>query len=787
MCTKALHALGLRSREELAEEVARSDRAAISTYRNDEGTEFNEAYYAFWRRYLKVRKVAEEIGLTYNEIEEARRRAERGVPFSQYGEVNIFLEYAEWWTRNLESHRPHLGAIEKCGQECAHCFRARSDIPINERLRMLSRCAPIFARLRGVTGLGAYVVYKAVEETVQAETERGSDVDINLAQRVLGLILGAGQADHSVFVSDADARISGLPAGVSETLAKAEKERTYAACEAVRREIEKAIPSGKVDLAKKSREAATLIPATESLVRLTLACASENLDRGMAEKAQELWSVGFSASEMLKAHLTGTKRLLGTKIGAAVRHAWPATAAAPFSGRMCGGLESRGTTQTAVHRQCLRVGPNDLGKWAHVKARDIGRVTGKDKSLSEHPSFPSTAKFVVLSFRFIGDDLVAFIDGSIGRFLYGDNFADYGYTPDKVLPEPLLCPLIVRSGVKQQIVQAVELLHEAARCRETAAKAFAVQVQELSRLVAIDEICRVLEKHCKKAGWAASELGLIVIPDGVLHAVPWSFLRPNSTDSGALLYRFGSVSTCMSLLVLKWSLMSHLYRGLPNLRREHPRCVFIGAPSTSVVPGAPYLAGVPREWQALRETFGPENTLAFGDGAAADTRATVDNIATYHRDCEVFWFAGHGVYEEGGALTIAGLRLPTMGLVLPDAVLHCATFYAGEPWNFNSSWVIVLNACLLGQLLEAGTEMTGLLAGLHLVGSVSVVCCLWEVNDGIAVEFAREFSRRLIRAYPTSSDERPFGRGFAFADTLRTLLKRHREVDLACYVFSGVP
>jgi hypothetical protein len=64
------------SREQLAEELVYFRTQSLSTFRNDEGTEYDDRYCAFWKQLRALEAKAREVSLTAHELADARARVE---------------------------------------------------------------------------------------------------------------------------------------------------------------------------------------------------------------------------------------------------------------------------------------------------------------------------------------------------------------------------------------------------------------------------------------------------------------------------------------------------------------------------------------------------------------------------------------------------------------------------------------------------------------------------------------------------------------------------------------
>lgn len=780
------------SRKVLAEELVKARRASMNEYRNDEGTVFDDNYYKFWERYKDIESQVKNEGLQDWEIEEARKRIKLGVPAGTYGEDNIFLPNVEWLTRILNLRRIHLGAADDCIKEWANNFRISTEIPINERIQMLWDCRGIILLLRRkINHISLYPLAKTVSDALKDALAKGDQVELTKVRDIFDLFddnkindLDLEYYLEQLAKSQGDFSPYGHQEVIKEALSKAEKLRTFDECEKVRVAIEKAFPQEKEDILKETLFVEKLVELAQRLIQLALDIGTVYSTEGDIEQAQKLWVVAQSTSEMLRFRWTGRFYLLVNRAGKPVRHEWPRRNAEPLiHGEYI--EQSNFLKSIEERRQCRKASSELFSKWLYMKPLDVGKIIGSDEDYTGITSRPSLEKFIVLYYHIINDDLVVYIHNRIDRFIYGDNFSDFGYSWDKVLPDPLLCAPLIKRNVSQKIINAVQRLHILASEKKDVNKEFSETLNLLSELLSIHDVDTIIASHCINKNFRKEDILIIIVPDGPLYRIPFSFLRASNGEP--LFQTYAAISSTFSLLSLKWQLMSYLQRCLPYLPDNPPRCVFVGVPETTVDSRFPSLPGVIKEWKNLITIFGNEHLFALGGPLLGSIDATINNIATYHRDAEIFWYSGHGIEENESQLTVGGLELPHMGLVLPNEVLTSDFFYRGEPWNFNSNWMVVLNSCLLGRLYERGTEVMGLLSALYLVGATSVVTCLWEVNDELAVDFAREFSKRLIQSYTKDRIEKEFVKATAFTETMRALVSQYDEVKVACYFFTGVP
>jgi CHAT domain-containing protein len=242
---------------------------------------------------------------------------------------------------------------------------------------------------------------------------------------------------------------------------------------------------------------------------------------------------------------------------------------------------------------------------------------------------------------------------------------------------------------------------------------------------------------------------LLVVPDGVMHLLPFAALRdPSPTGRGRYLVEILPMHVVSSLT---------LYAQVTRPRQEG------GGPGTAVVgfgdPVYPPRAGLPRrpamtralgaglelsplpasrrELEALKRHF-PLSTDIFVGAEATEERAR-----SVGRNTRVVHFATHGFADEAFPLE-SGLVLS----IPPD----------GEDDRENGllqAWeifervrvdadLVTLSACRTGLGKEvAGEGLLGLTWAFQYAGARSVLASLWEVNDASTAELMRRFYGHL--------------------------------------------
>ena len=281
---------GLHSREELAEDIVELQKLTVR-YRPDEGSTNIDLYKHYRERCQELEKVAEEIGLTYLEIREAQERIEQGAPIGLYGgKNNIFIKFVERLSRNLNSfHGPHVRYAVECIEEWAQYFRDRSEIPINDRIRMMLNSESIITKWRNkVTFMynSFYCLFQAVLDTVCSLPEVDQvNIELNDLENLLDFLYGnSGWRNNRNLefenIQFENIRCRQVMANIEEFLSKAEKLRTFDAFESARAAIEEAIPHGRAHLREKVQLIQHLVEPTQRFIKLALVCGSEYQEKG---------------------------------------------------------------------------------------------------------------------------------------------------------------------------------------------------------------------------------------------------------------------------------------------------------------------------------------------------------------------------------------------------------------------------------------------------------------------------------------------------------------------------
>jgi tetratricopeptide (TPR) repeat protein len=565
-------------------------------------------------------------------------------------------------------------------------------------------------------------------------------------------------------------------------LRNAHDSRSFESCEIARNQIEK-IGNQSYHGYENLLARQCLQNAVADLIQLTLDIGNEHQSKNDDIESQKFWSIALSISHNQRATQLGLKKMLRGRIGDIIVRPWPDNFNEKPVFSICQETAGLYPPEPEVDPSRERRGEGSISStlemynhWANYRPGTGKTDDIEEKISASNPHEPSLERFIVVTYSFLKEDLIIFIDHQVQQFVYKDHFRDYEFTPEKVLPSPLVCSPIYKKNIKSRIQQEIELLYSGDYDNSICA---------LSDVLSVPDVYRAISQWSKNNNISSHDLQIIVIPEGILHKVPYAFLVSDKQTKEKIIRKFGSVTSAISPLILKWQLQKYVWYCLPFISKTSPKCLFFGSPKSAFLPESSYLWGVVKEWQSILSAFGSENTLAFGDIPASPLYTSVENIARYHQSGEIFWYAGHGFELPEHRVDATGFPAkPKMGLVLPDQLLTLDSFENGQPWNFSKNWLVVINSCLLGQLSPKGTEVEGFLSALHTVNANAVISCLWPVRDDVAAAFAKTFCGCIKDEY-AKNDE--FVRAKAFCNCLRSLMSSVDEKELACYCYYGAP
>ena len=196
------------------------------------------------------------------------------------------------------------------------------------------------------------------------------------------------------------------------------------------------------------------------------------------------------------------------------------------------------------------------------------------------------------------------------------------------------------------------------------------------------------------------ERGVVIVPAGACHALPWSSLP-------SLRGRSVSVAPSAALWV----------RAAADAGRAGRRTVLVAGPG---------LTHGDEEISQIARLYPRASTLI---GAEATNAAVVDAL----KGADLVHIAAHGTFRGDNPLFSS--------LQLADGPL---TVYDFEPLR-RVPRLIVLSACEAGQSLIAGDELIGLSSALLCLGARTLIASMVPVSDEVTRPLMVEFHRGLLR------------------------------------------
>jgi hypothetical protein len=398
------------------------------------------------------------------------------------------------------------------------------------------------------------------------------------------------------------------------------------------------------------------------------------------------------------------------------------------------------------------------------------------------------SRVLILHLGFVGDDLLVALDSNLEVFFYGrdavrtdhrvrwEPFKEYGYEPLSLEPERLVFGPIRCPRTRTKLLQHAHLLNDLfdvdPEANPTPALLRSV-MDEIEQMIGYRHLMDSLEGWANSRGWSLSDICLVILPDEALFTLPLSFLGASRGEP--LITRLGGVSIALSLVALKWAAKDYHWYTSPNLTTGRPRCVLFAAPGDGV-----RTLDLQGEIAGVSAGFGTRNCMVLSNPSRAD-------FSLYYSAGDVCWFAGHGEYAPTRGLEMDGTVIPfaLTGPVFADAPLTNLDLIATSNWNFKALWLSVMNTCLLGRSLLAGSNPMGFVSALYSVGSIATVGALWPVKNSPATTFAQNLAARI----PARFHDRDFPRARAVSEALRKAIgaDRERQWQFAPYSLWGLP
>jgi CHAT domain-containing protein len=235
---------------------------------------------------------------------------------------------------------------------------------------------------------------------------------------------------------------------------------------------------------------------------------------------------------------------------------------------------------------------------------------------------------------------------------------------------------------------------------------------------------------------------LIIVPDGLLHDLPFEALRVTLGTVPHYLIDGPSISYCPSASALA------VLKGRVRTRPPAKQVLAIGSPDRASMPRGPdgrKLAPLPfslKELQAIARCY-PAHDVDLLSGK--DTREDIIKTSPLE-NYRIIHFACHGFLDEKVPLRSA-LALAAAEGVGEDGFLQMREIYGLRL----SADLIVLSACQTAAgRLETSEGLLGLARPFFFAGARAVVASLWSIGDRATVPFMREFYKRISAGRPAA-------------------------------------
>ena len=257
--------------------------------------------------------------------------------------------------------------------------------------------------------------------------------------------------------------------------------------------------------------------------------------------------------------------------------------------------------------------------------------------------------------------------------------------------------------------------------------------------------------------YLAAQRPLVIVPDGILHYLPFETLRTVGADGRpqCLIEQF-PISYIPSVSVL-----AELKQRAPDRARKldllaYGDPVFSrggagSSPSADLVSGIyesagihfPPLPNTKLEVEAIGRLFHPERRTTFLGLNATEASVKHTNLLDYR----LLHFATHAIVDDRNPAR-SGIVFSLVNTGDEDGILRM-----NEVFNLEmNADLVVLSACQtgLGNLVR-GEGMVGLTRAFLYAGARRVAVSLWDVNDLTAPDFMQSFYRRLRQGEPPVS------------------------------------
>ena len=334
---------------------------------------------------------------------------------------------------------------------------------------------------------------------------------------------------------------------------------------------------------------------------------------------------------------------------------------------------------------------------------------------------------------------------SVASALPGDDVALLEYVTG-AMGAPTTLFVTTRRGVRAVTLASADTLLPMVR-RLLAAIESGDDVSSLARALGD----ALLAPALNSLGWNVTRL--VIVPDGVLHRVPFDALRLH--DGRAALERYEiSLAPSAAVVALLWK------RGTTRTSAP-PRVLAFGDPAfnaervTTALQLASRDARTTRGGEA-RATFvrlpesGREARIAASYGTGSIARLRDEATAAYLRRApldsfRVLHFATHALVDDRSLLKSAVVLAPSAG----DDGLVSPGDLAALPLRAD---LVVLSACRsAGGVVVDGEGVQGLTAPLLTAGARAVVATAWPIDDHETVAVIEDFYRELSQGATVGS------------------------------------
>jgi CHAT domain-containing protein len=235
------------------------------------------------------------------------------------------------------------------------------------------------------------------------------------------------------------------------------------------------------------------------------------------------------------------------------------------------------------------------------------------------------------------------------------------------------------------------------------------------------ELHELLLPHVSELGDAAT---IVLIPDGMLRAVPFSALLDGS----------GRYLIEKHVLVVAPNMSSYVASVSRDAGRALTSSALIVGDPARATDALAALPGAQLEVDAISSLYAEAVVLRGAE-------ATLGRFLTHAAERQVIHYAGHAVPNSASPET--------------SSLLFAADRPGGEPARFTAhdaatlelpaTRVVILAACRTTSEPAEGAAVADLAAGFLAAGVPSVVASLWDVDDEATVELMRALHQRLRR------------------------------------------